>query len=40
MTVAGSGDFYQSFINLDCREVDVYDLSLPALAYSELQLEG
>lgn len=39
-TVAGSGDFYQQLLALGSESVDVFDVSLPALAYSELQLAG
>ncbi len=37
-TVAGNGDFWQAFVDGGAREVVVFDMSLPALMYSELKL--
>lgn len=37
-TVASNGDFWQIFTFNDAMSVDIFDISLPALMYSELKL--
>jgi len=37
-TVAGNGDFGQIFIAKGCRYLNIFDISLPAIFYSELKL--
>jgi hypothetical protein len=39
-TVASNGDLWQVFADQEAKEIDVFDLSLPALFYSELKLIG
>jgi hypothetical protein len=39
-TVASNGDFWQIFAEGGAREIKVFDISLPALLYTELKLVG
>ena len=38
LTIAGSGEFSQSLISNGAREVDIFDISLPACFFAELKL--
>ena len=39
-TVAGSSDFWQIFADSGAAEIDIFDISLPAIFYAELKLVG
>lgn len=40
MTVAGSGDFAQTFLANGAKELTIFDASLPAVLFNELKLVG